>query len=60
MSIIAILIILVIIGVIMYVVNHAVPLDPPWPLIINAIVIIAVLLWLLQNFGVIGPTIRIR
>ena len=54
MSIIAILIILVIIGVIMYVVNHAVPLDPPWPLII------AVLLWLLQNFGVIGPTIRIR
>jgi hypothetical protein len=59
MSIIGLLVILMIIGVIVYVLNAVLPMDARIKLIINAIVIIAVLLWLvdalgLADFGHIG------
>jgi hypothetical protein len=60
MNLITLVVVLLIIGVIMYVVNRAVPLDPPWPMIINAVVIIIVLLWVLQSLGVLGPVLRVR
>ena len=60
MNLIALVVVLIIIGVVVYVINHAVPLDPPWPLIINAVIVIIVLLWILQSFGVLGPVLRVR
>jgi uncharacterized membrane protein len=53
MSILGILIVLIIIGVILYVVNSVIPMDPKIKLIANVVVIIAVLIWLLQAFGLV-------
>ena len=60
MPIIHLLVVLVIIGVILYVINAVVPMDGKIKTIINAVVIVAVLLWLLSlftgmDFGYIGP-----
>jgi len=51
MDLIQLLIVLIIVGVILYFVNHSLPLDPPIRMIINAVVIIILLLWLLGLFG---------
>jgi hypothetical protein len=55
MSIIGLLVVLVIIGVVLYVVNSVIPMDARVKLILNAVVIILVLLWVLSEFGVVGP-----
>jgi hypothetical protein len=60
MPIIHLLVVLVIIGVILYVLNAVVSMDGKIKTIINAVVIVAVLLWLLSlftgmDFGYIGP-----
>lgn len=51
---IEILLLLIIIGVILYVVNAVIPMDSKIKLILNAVVIIFVLIWLLQAFGLVG------
>ena len=51
MDLIQLLIVLIIVGVILYFVNHSLPLDAPIRMIINAVVIIILLLWLLGLFG---------
>ena len=55
MSLISILITLVIVGVLLYLVNAVVPMDPKIKTIIQVIVVLAVLLWLAESFGLIGP-----
>lgn len=54
MTIIGLLVVLVIVGVVVYVVNAVVPMDARIKLIINAVIIIAVLLWVLESFGLIN------
>jgi hypothetical protein len=55
LTIISLLVTLVIIGVLLYVLNAVVPMDPKIKTIVNAIVIVLVLLWLLEVFGLVGP-----
>lgn len=55
MTIIEIVVILVFIGVGLYVLNRVVPMDGNVKIIINAVVILVVLLWVLECFGLIGP-----
>ena len=50
MDIITLVVVLVIIGVILWLVNTMIPMDPKIKTIINVVVIIAVLLWLLSIF----------
>lgn len=50
MSVIALLVALVLIGVLLYVVNTAIPMDPKVKTILNAVVVVLVLLWLLDIF----------
>jgi hypothetical protein len=52
MSIITLLIVLILIGVGLYLVNTLIPMDGKIKTLINVIVIIVVLLWLLQVFGI--------
>lgn len=54
MSLIAIIVTLVIIGVLLWLVNSYIPMDHKIKTIINVIVVIAVVLWLLSAFGIIG------
>ena len=42
---------LIVIGVLLYLVNAYVPMDPKIKTILNAVVIICVVLWLLNVFG---------
>jgi hypothetical protein len=50
---ITILVTLAIIGVLLYLVNAVIPMDPKIKLIINVLAILAVCLWLLDAFGLI-------
>lgn len=62
MSLIALLVILIIVGALLYVVNSVIPMDPKIKMIFNAVVVIAVLLWLLDAFGLLhgGPMLHVR
>jgi hypothetical protein len=54
---ISLLVTLIIVGVLLWLVNTTIPMDGNIKKIINVIVIILVLLWVLQSFGLIsgGP-----
>jgi hypothetical protein len=45
---------LIVVGVLLYLVNNYIPMDGKIKQILNAVVVIAVVVWLLQAFGVIG------
>lgn len=59
MSIIALLVILVLVGFGLYLVQF-IPLAPPFPTIIRAIVILLVVLWLLDAFFGLGTVGTLR
>jgi hypothetical protein len=62
MSLIGLVITLVVVGVLLWLVNNYVPMDGKIKSILNVIVVIVVVIWLLQAFGVLGSLqgIRIR
>lgn len=51
---ITILIYLVVVGVALWLINTYVPLAAPIKTVINVVVVLALVLWLLSAFGVIG------
>jgi hypothetical protein len=59
MSILGLLMVLIVVGVILYLVNTLIPMDARIKTIINVLVILAVLLWLLQAFGLIGGSLKL-
>ncbi|MBI4011519.1 MAG: hypothetical protein HY359_04355 [Candidatus Rokubacteria bacterium] len=62
MSLIGLLITLVVVGVLLWLLNNYVPMDPKIKTIINVVVVIVVVIWLLQAFGIVGSLrdLRIR
>ena len=54
MSLIALVLVLVILGVGLYLINTYVPMAAPIKTIINVVVIIFVLIWLLEAVGLVG------
>ncbi|MDX9948601.1 MAG: Thivi_2564 family membrane protein [Bacteroidales bacterium] len=52
MPILTILIVLIVAGVILYLVNNYIPMDRKIKSILNAVVVIVVIVWLLNVFGV--------
>lgn len=60
MPLIQLVIVLVVVGVILWVINSYIPMQATIKKILNAVVIIAVILWLLSVFGVIGSLQGIR
>jgi 1-acyl-sn-glycerol-3-phosphate acyltransferase len=53
MSLIHLVIVLIVVGVLLGLVNNYIPMDRKIKNILNAIVVITVVLWLLQAFGVL-------
>jgi len=51
MSIISLLVVLIIVGVILWLVNTYVPMAAPVKTILNVVVVLLLILWLLQIFG---------
>jgi hypothetical protein len=61
-SLIGLIITLVVLGLILYLINQFVPMDQKIKTILNVAVVIIVILWLIQSFGLLGPLgdIKIR
>ena len=55
-----IIIVLIVVGVLLWLVNTYIPMDSKIKSILNAVVVICVVLWLLQAFGIIGSLNTIR
>jgi hypothetical protein len=62
MSLIGLVFTLVVVGVLLWLINTYIPMDPKIRNIINIVVVIVVVIWLLQVFGVLGSLrdVRIR
>lgn len=54
MSLIGLILTLVVVGVVLWLVNSYIPMDPKVKNILNVVVIIVLVLWLLQVFGLLG------
>jgi len=60
MSLISIIIVLIIVGFLLWLVNNYIPMASSIKTILNAVVIIAVILWILSAFGIIHGIDNIR
>ena len=60
MPILQILIVLVVVGVLLWLVNHFIPMQGTIKSILNAVVVICVVLWLLNVFGLFHSLSRIH
>ncbi len=49
-----VILVLIVVGVLLWLVNNYVPMDGKIKSILNAVVVILVVLWLLQAFGILG------
>ena len=54
MSLISLVIVLIVVGVLLWAANTYIPMDQKIKTIMKIVVVIAVVLWLLQAFGVLG------
>jgi len=57
MTIIGLLVVLVVIGVVLYLINSLIPMDPKIRTIINVVVVLFVCIWLLSATGILGSSI---
>lgn len=60
MSLIGLIVVLALVGFALWLINTMIPMDPKIKTVINAIVVVAICLWLLQSFGLLGPIGEIR
>lgn len=60
MSLMAIIITLVVVGIVVYVVNTYIPMDGTIKKILNIVVVIAVIIWLLKELGAWEYLERVR
>jgi hypothetical protein len=60
MPLIHVVLVLIVVGVLLWLVNSYIPMAGSIKSILNAVVIIAVVLWLLSIFGLIGELQKIR
>lgn len=60
MSLISIVIVLIVVGFLLWLVNNYIPMAGSIKTILNAVVIIAVILWLLNILGVIGSNVTLK
>ena len=61
MPLIQIVVVLVVVGLLLWLLNTYIPLQPPFKTIINVVVLIFVVLWLLNLFfGILGTNPRLH
>ena len=60
MPLVYVLGILIVVGVLLWLVNTYIPMDPKIKGILNAVVVIAVVIYLLQIFGLLGMIENIK
>ena len=60
MSLLGLIVVLVVIGLILYLINAFIPMDANIKRLLNIAVIIFLVIWLLQAFGLFTPLSQIR
>jgi hypothetical protein len=60
MPLLQVLIILIVVGVLLWLVNRFIPMQATMKKILNAVVIIAVVIWLLKVFGLLDSLVNIH
>ena len=60
MPLVHIVLVLIVVGVLLWLINTYIPMDAKIKSLLNIVVMIAVIIWLLQAFGVLGPLSRVR
>ena len=60
MSLLTILLVLVVAGVILWLINTYIPMDRKIKSIMNAVVVILIVIWLLQAFGLLDSIKKIN
>ena len=60
MSLVSLVIVLIVVGVLLWAANTYIPMDHKIKTIMNVVVVIAVILWLLSAFGVLGSMDTVR
>ncbi len=60
MSLLSLIVTLIVVGVLLWLVNNYVPMDGKIKSILNIVVVILVVVWLLQAFGLLGSLGRIH
>ena len=60
MDLVQVVIVLIVVGVLLWLVNNYLPMDGKIKSILNAVVVIAVVIWLLQAFGLLGSLSNIK
>lgn len=60
MPLLTIIIVLIVVGLLLWLVNNYIPMDSKIRGILNAVVVIIVVLWLLQAFGILGSLGNVR
>jgi hypothetical protein len=60
MPLLTIVLVLIVVGVLLWLVNTYIPMDGKIKSILNAVVVIAVVIWLLQIFGLLGSLQNLR
>ena len=58
MTILSLLVLLIIVGVALYLVNSVIPMDPKIKTILNVVVVLLVVLWVAQSFGLLAALDR--
>ena len=53
MSLVTLILVLIVVGVLLWLINNYIPMDSKIKGILNAVVVIAVVIWLLQVFGLL-------
>ncbi len=60
MTLVQIAVVLIVIGVVMWLINSFIPMMGAIKSLLNLVVIVVVVIWLLQVFGIIGPIPGVR
>jgi hypothetical protein len=60
MSLLTIVVVLIVVGVLLWLINTYIPMDGKIKSILNAVVVICVVIWLLQAFGLLGSLSAIK
>jgi len=60
MPLIHIALVLIVVGVLLWLVNRFIPMDAKIKSLLNLVVMVAVIIWLLQAFGILGPISHFR
>lgn len=60
MPLMSVVVVLIVVGVLLWLVNNYIPVDGKIKSILNGVVIIAIVIWLLQVFGLLTSLTNLR